>query len=249
MGSSAIIIGAVAVIGALVGLLVGFLLGRKNVKSLVEGALEEARVALDAREFTLRRQMDEQMTEIIELRARHEELIRLQDPAERSKHEQRKDLERHHGASHSSQISPAHVPESVAPVESADQTIQKLLKSLEENLRHPEEIPVTPAPTDSNKIEAPQEIKIAAPISEPLPIKKQQPIPTPEPIKKQETIKKPEPLKKQEPIKQQEPIKKQEQTNKQAPVKPSPATAPPRAEQDEWQEFAASLEALTRRKL
>ena len=83
MGSSAILIGAIALGTALICLFAGFRWGRSNVRSQIEDALDMARVSADAREFALREQLDQKMLEVSELRARAEEVQALQDEVAR----------------------------------------------------------------------------------------------------------------------------------------------------------------------
>ncbi len=228
MGSTAIIMGAVAVAIALICLLLGYRWGRSKLRSQIEEAIEKERISLDAREFTLREQLDDQMAELAALRAHTEEFSRLQGPDELNR-EQIRQSER---IAESSQNLPAQLPNPTPPVESADVAIQKLLKSIEDNLR----LPVAEPPKPN--------------VDEPRPNGNENPIPAlvnipasqkPEPIAKPAT-KKPEP---QEGPKT-EPASRPESKNPD-PIKPA-ALPPGPIVEDEWQEFASSLAALTRRK-
>ncbi len=73
MGHTAILIGAAALGIALICLFAGYLWGRSNVRSQIEDALDKVRVSADAREFALREQLDDKMFELNELRARADE--------------------------------------------------------------------------------------------------------------------------------------------------------------------------------
>jgi len=73
MGHTAILIGAAALGIALICLFAGYLWGRSNVRSQIEDALDKVRVSADAREFALREQLDDKMFELGELRARADE--------------------------------------------------------------------------------------------------------------------------------------------------------------------------------
>ena len=87
MGSHTATYAAAALAIALVALLAGFLWGRSNVKAQIEAAIEEASVSLNAREFTMRQQLDEAFAEVARLRPLAEELTAVQ---ERLKREQSK---------------------------------------------------------------------------------------------------------------------------------------------------------------
>ena len=65
----------------------GYLWGRSNVKSQIEDALDMARVSADAREFSVREELDDQMLELAELRASAEEVSRLREQVEQLKTE------------------------------------------------------------------------------------------------------------------------------------------------------------------
>jgi hypothetical protein len=73
MGHTAILIRAAALGIALICLFAGYLWGRSNVRSQIEDALDKVRVSADAREFALREQLDDKMFELGELRARADE--------------------------------------------------------------------------------------------------------------------------------------------------------------------------------
>src|SRR6516164_8773804 len=77
MGSTAIIYAAVAVGIALACLVAGRVWGRSNVRSQVEDAVEAARKSADAREFTIREQLDEKMAEVSRLAPLADEVGRL----------------------------------------------------------------------------------------------------------------------------------------------------------------------------
>src|SRR3954452_16693770 len=83
MGSSAITYAVVALAVAAVCLIAGFLWGRSNVKAQVEEAVEKEHVALDAREFAMRTQLEDAIAELAKLRPQAEELGRVQKRLER----------------------------------------------------------------------------------------------------------------------------------------------------------------------
>jgi hypothetical protein len=240
VGSMTILVGAVALVTALICLLVGYRWGRSNLRSQIEDAIKKERISLDAREFTMREQLDDQMAELVELRARAEEFSRQQEPLQQLKRQQMKEAESIGDSGEKLQVQTV---KASPPVESTDVTIQKLLKSIEDNLRQPVAEPPKPNVVESQKLEPitrpesqkPEQIAKAKP--EPQVIKKPAPIAKPE-------IKKPAPIAKPE-IKKQAPISKAESKTTE-PVK-SAAVPPGSIVEDEWQEFASSLAALTRR--
>jgi hypothetical protein len=253
MGTSAIVIGAVALATGLICLFFGYMWGRSNVKSQVEGALNQTRISADAREFALREQLDEMMVEVAKFRARAEESPRLQEPPAQLK------LKQVHGSAGgdvtseeldntmpATQKLPWQKQEATPPIESTDKTIQNLLKSIEEKSKQPEaeprvvtqqSTPPLPRPTPPKlPAEEPRVVaqKITAPpanlhTEEPRVITQKSTLPTPTtklPTEKPSAVTRPSPR----------------------PPSKSPASGPAAAAKDEWQEFAASLEALTRRK-
>jgi hypothetical protein len=160
MGSHAITYAVVALAIAGICLVAGFAWGRSNVKSQVEEAVEKEQVALDAREFAMRTQLEDAVAEVVKLRPLAEELGRVQKRLEReqAKYAQMKadfnatvgiSAEPSAQQSSDSELQPAQI-------ESADEAIQKLLHSLdvlndpnapddvEPLLREPE--PALPAP-------------------------------------------------------------------------------------------------------
>jgi hypothetical protein len=164
MGSTAIIHGVVALAAALVGVFIGFLLGRSKVKQQVEQALDLARTSLDAREFAMRQQVDQAMDEIARLRPLADELGRVQErlKIEQARYQEMKaEFSATFGgnAPESAESDLGAPPQETTPVrESADEQIQRLLKSLEENLSEPEELPLDAAPAD--QVGIPQSIEL-----------------------------------------------------------------------------------------
>ncbi|HMG85794.1 MAG TPA: hypothetical protein VK574_08620 [Terracidiphilus sp.] len=141
MGSTVILVGAVALGTGLVCLICGYLWGRSNVRSQIEDALDKARISADAREFSVREELDDRMLELADLRARAEELPRLREQVEQLT------SERTRGSAGGRVF--AYAPENNAPTEekppekvqhqvpvpeSTDKTIQNLLKSIEERM-------------------------------------------------------------------------------------------------------------------
>jgi FtsZ-interacting cell division protein ZipA len=234
MGSTAIVMGAVAVAIALICLLLGYRWGRSKLRSQIEEAIKKERISLDAREFTLREQLDDQMAELVALRAHAEEFASLQGSHEKLNREQIRQSE---SIAESSQDLPAQMPNPTPPFESADAAVQKLLKSIEDNLRQPVVEPPKPGVDEPrpNISENPMPALVNIPES-PKPESQK-----PEPIAKPAS-KKPEPQEgpKTEPTNRPE-------SKKPDPIKPADLPPSPIVE-DEWQEFASSLAALTRRK-
>jgi hypothetical protein len=134
MGSHAVIYAVAALAVALLCLLAGFQWGRTNVKAQIEDAIEKEHVALDAREFAMRQQLEDAIAEIARLRPLAEELSRVQKRLEReqAKYQHMKadfDASYHPGASHPSDEGAPVQPPPSAP--SADEAIQRLLQSLD----------------------------------------------------------------------------------------------------------------------
>jgi hypothetical protein len=138
MGSTAITYAGVALAVALVCLLLGFFWGRSNVRSKVEQALEQEHVALDAREFGMRQQLEDAFAEVARLRPQAEELGRVQErlKSEQKKYEQmRAEFNTMLGIdapeeSTAEESAVQHREPAPSP-ESADDAIQRLLQSLE----------------------------------------------------------------------------------------------------------------------
>jgi hypothetical protein len=212
MGSTHILVAAVVLGTGLVCLICGYFWGRSNVRSQIEDALDKARISADAREFSVREELDEKMVELAELRARAEEIPSLHQQIEQLQ------SERTHGsaggrasASRTQNDMPdqklpwsAHQP---APVpESTDKTIENLLKSIEDRMKQTEEDP---------------------PIAKEIPAVSIQAVATPPPTHFAVEI----------------PPTVTRMSAKPAAPQP-PAARPAPAAKDEWQEFAASLDAL-----
>ena len=135
MGSHAITYAVVALAIAAVCLIGGFVWGRSNVKAQIENAVEKEHVALDAREFAMRTQLEDAIAEIAKLRPLAEELGRVQKRLEReqAKYAQmRVEFNAAMGSEESlAQDSANSEPPPAQTQESADEAIQKLLQSLE----------------------------------------------------------------------------------------------------------------------
>lgn len=131
MGSHAITYAVVALAIAAACLFAGFAWGRSNVKAQIEEAVEKEHVALDAREFAMRTQLEDAIAELARLRPQAEELGRVQKRLER---EQAKYAQMRAEFNSAMGVAPEpsadEEPEPV-PVESADEAIHKLLQSLE----------------------------------------------------------------------------------------------------------------------
>jgi hypothetical protein len=134
MGSSAITYAVVALAIAAGCLIAGFLWGRSNLKAQLEDAVEKEHVALDAREFAMRTQLEDAIAEIAKLRPLAEELSRVQKRLER---EQLKYTQMRAEFNSTMGLVPEPAgnsdpdPAQSQVEESADQAIQKLLQSLE----------------------------------------------------------------------------------------------------------------------
>jgi len=165
MGSTATLMGAIALATGLICLFCGYLWGRSNVRSQIEDALDKARISADAREFALREALEEKMVELAELRARAEELPGLGERPERLLSEQM------HASAAGSGIADAldnrtHVAQKLpekegvaTPVpDSTEQTIQNLLKSIEQRLNQPAEEPQVAAQKSVPAVAKPAEV-------------------------------------------------------------------------------------------
>ncbi len=280
MGSHATLIGGVAVATALIGLLLGFLWGRSKLKAQIADALDKARASKEMREFELLEQLSNKMLEVNQLRARSEELPRLQEQLEQLKSQQARgsagggSTARDLGNATQARQQVLEQQQKPAPViESADKTVQNLLKSLEEKLKQSEAVPEAvaqksappPPPPPARPPVAPQP-RVAPQKSAPPPPPPPATLPAAEPrIVAQKTAPPlPPPPAKLPPA---APRVAAQRIPPPAPPQPSklpderprtgtpqrppanlPAGRPSSAAKDEWQEFAASLEALTRNK-
>ena len=244
MGNTAILIGAVALGTALICLFLGYRFGRSNVKSQIEGALDMARVSADAREYGLREQLDEQMIELGKLRAYAEEVLlsqqqlkqaqasRLQNAPSRSVVAEAP----HNGNAHR----PPELQNGATPVaQSGEKAMQDFLNSKEarpkpdesqdELLEKNRMLPVTKFPVRFPHTFTPQNTtpeQSKSPAVQPLPAKS----PAVQPVQTKPSTAQPQPAKSQA-------------------VKPLPAAPPavrptPAVNNDDWDEFAKSLEAL-----
>jgi hypothetical protein len=163
MGSHAITYAVVALAVAVVCLIAGFSWGRSNVRAQIENAVEKEHVALDAREFAMRTQLEDAIAELAKLRPSAEELVRVQKRLEReqSKYQQMKaEFNAATGISSSSEENSELEAPPVLPDASADEAIQKLLQSLEAFNAPGAE---TPAPLPEPKTIAPVAPAVPAP--------------------------------------------------------------------------------------
>jgi hypothetical protein len=251
MGHSATLIGAVALATGLVCLLCGYLWGRANLKSQIEDAVDLVRRSADAREFDLREQLDQKMLEISRMQETSGSRARTEGRPRSQKQPEQGELEQINasaasgaapGESVSTRKRPAAKQEPVPVVDATETTIQNLLKSMEEKLKQPEEA----SPVIAQEIPKPPPPKLPA---APPPAVTQQ---SPRPAAAQSSydpsravtqkIATPAPPK----LPATQPAVATQASTRPSPVKP-PATNQRPAAKDEWQEFAASLEALRRK--
>ncbi|MBS1804822.1 MAG: hypothetical protein JST28_15780 [Acidobacteria bacterium] len=264
MGSHAITYAVVALAIAVTCLFAGFSWGRSNVRAQIEDAVEKEHVALDAREFAMRTQLEDAIAELAKLRPEAEELGRVQKRLEReqTKYRQMKaEFNAATGAPKALDEDPEAEVEAAPPAVSADEAIQKLMQSLE----------VFNAPNDGGAASASE--------PEPTPVKQVAPTPpvAPPVVAAATPPKAPEPPRTMPPPVPSVPHRVPAQSRPQQspppaprmpePVAPlSPAPPPPTApvsvpaksanaepakpgqQVDEWQEFARQLEALTGKK-
>ncbi|HXS78367.1 MAG TPA: hypothetical protein VN753_19465 [Terracidiphilus sp.] len=254
MGSAAIIYAVVALALALACLAGGFFWGRSNVRAQIEDAVEKEHVALDAREFAMRTQLEDAIAENARLRPLAEELARVQKrlEQEQAKYARMKsDFNSSFGSTQPDVSDLDDPPPADGPV-SADEAIHKLLQSLEvfndPNAEKPVPVeiakgdPIPPAPAVSASVLPPVQ-----PVAKPLAIPNFRPASATAPISKRPPVA-PTPVN-----------VVPEAPKTPAPPPPSPAPAPsskpapplsakPAQTVDEWQEFARQLEALTGKK-
>lgn len=253
MASSLIVGGAVALGSSLVSLISGYFWGRSNVRSQIEDALDKARVSADAREFTVREELDERLVELAQYRTLAEEVPGLRRQI------QKLELERPRisagfrvnslgSEDTSSQEQQSEIVDPAPPPpESADTAIEKLLKSIEERMNQPEEAPPAvveksaqpPAPKRF-AVEIPPAVTQLTPKAAPAPAAAQ---PSPKSVPAQ-----PGPRPIVQPGPRAIPAQPSQRAAQPKPIpaqsSPKPAAPAPAAPKDEWQEFAASLAAL-----
>ena len=245
MGSTAILIGAVALGTALIFLFLGYRFGRSNVKSQVEGALDMARVSADAREFALREQLDDQMVELGKFRARAEEVLLSQQQLEKVQAAKVQNTPNRSAAAeqphNGNTRRPPEPQRGVTPVaQSGEKAMQDFLNSKEakpkpqdesqdELLERNTRLPVTKFPVRFPHTFTPQNTtpeQSKSPAVQPPPAKP----PVVQPV-------------------QTKPSAAQHQPTRSPAAKPLPAASPsvrpvPAVNNDDWDEFAKSLEAL-----
>lgn len=262
MGSHAILIGGVGLAAALIGLFSGFTWGRSNLKAQIADALDKARASKDMREFELLEELSNKMLEVNELRARADELPRLKEQLEQLKSQQVRGFAgggstaREFGnAAQTRQQVPEQQQKPAPVIESADKTVQNLLKSLEEKLKQPEAVPQAVAQKSAPPPPPPPPPPARPPVAAQPRVAPQKstppPPPPPAPVKlpaagprvAAQKITPPAP-----PPPSKLPDQKPRTVISQRPLTNPPAGRPSPGAKDEWQEFAASLEALTRNK-
>lgn len=146
MGSTAIISGGIALVVALVCLLVGRSWGRSGVQSQVEEAVKNEQVSSDTREFAMRQQLDEAIAEIARLRPLAEEFGQIQERLRREQsqlNQMKADFDatmRGDSAGEPEEVA-SRIEKPAPRAESADEAIQRLLKSLERTLSEPDQHP------------------------------------------------------------------------------------------------------------
>jgi hypothetical protein len=251
MGSTTISYAVLALAVGIPCLLAGFFWGRSNLKSNVEKAVEQEHVSLDAREFAMRQQLDEAITEIARLRPLAEELASVRERLEQEQtryHRMKADFDAALNggtvAETEAQEGPAPPPQPAMTPQSADEAIQKLLQSLE--TIGADGIPAT---SDTNEPEVSELRPETVPVAPPEPI---QVVNRPRPVEPPKAVEIPKP-------KPEAPQSSRPHSSPPGPIKaaPGPVAAKPPVQSeppktgetvDEWQEFARSLAALTGRK-
>lgn len=260
MGSHAITYAVVALAIAAVGLIAGFFWGRSNVRAQIEQAVGKEHVALDAREFAMRTQLEDAIAENARLRPLAEELARVQKRLEQ-------DQSRFEGTRPDSTTSlGTAVPEPSGPdqsvpetLASADHAIQKLMQSLEAfNAPHPDNAAI--ATVKSGPASSPSDVANVP--AQPPPHAAQEPIVLPQfapaPEAGESGLGAPsaaaaKPPAHSDPASNPAPQDLAPGVAPATPSSPARKPNPPtgvRSGQtvDEWQEFARQLEALTGKK-
>lgn len=200
MGSHALIYAVVALAISAACLFAGFSWGRSNVKAQIEQAVEKEHVALDAREFAMRTQLEDAIAEVSRLRPLAEELGRVQKRLEREQAKYAQMKAEFNASLGNTDESPAEDSSDAEAQlaesrESADEAIQKLLQSLEV-LNNPDaaadaepllgEAPVvpSPAPVTAPVAAVPQTAAVPEPARAAVPSKPQAvaQAPVPKPI-------------------------------------------------------------------
>jgi hypothetical protein len=230
MGSSVILVGAVALGTGLICLVCGYFWGRSNVRSQIEDALDKARISADAREFSVREELDDKMLELAQLRSSAEEAARLRGEVEQLKSERPRgsvvggvSAQANGNNAQYEQMPAEKVAPPPPPPESADKAIQNLLKSIEERMKQTEE----PLRDATERSATPPVKKFAVEIPPTVTQLSAKPAPAEVPVAKAAPAE----------LRAAKPAPTQLRAAKPAPpVK------------DEWQEFAASLDALRNRK-
>jgi hypothetical protein len=207
------------------------------------------RRSADAREFDLREQLDQKMLELSELRARAEARPQSHKQAEPGELNQVSASAANGAAtpeSRSTTIKPVPKQEPAPVIDQTEKTIQNLLKSMEEKLKQPDEM--LPAIAQESPMPTP-----AIPADRPAPVAQQIPrpavtaVPPAIPGVAAQTISTPPPANlPQEPPRVATPPRVAPPPSPRPSPSKQPATSQRPAARDEWQEFAASLEALRR---
>jgi hypothetical protein len=170
MGSHAITYVVVALAIAVACLFGGFVWGRSNLRAQVEEAVEKEHVALDAREFAMRTQLEDAVAELATLRPQAEELGRVQKRLEREqvKYAQMKaEFNVTMGIAAESAVQESSGSEPQASGDSADEAIQKLLQSLEDLNDPNTPADMEPVVRQSSEPAVPAPPQAAAPTSTP----------------------------------------------------------------------------------
>jgi hypothetical protein len=268
MGSHAVTYAVVALAIAVACLIAGFLWGRSNVRAQIEDAVEKEHVALDAREFAMRTQLEDAIAENAKLRPLAEELGRVQKRLEQEQAKyacMKSDFNASYRAAQTNPSPEADEPSPADAPASADEAIHKLLQSLEvfnapetdkpvpSKETNPAPVaPISAAPDRLASVPTPAAAPVQ-PVAKPLAIPEFKPTPKiarPTPPPPVPAISTPTPAAAKNPA-PQIPVPAAASGNPAPPPprKPVPTDpAKPSQPVDEWQEFARQLEALTGKK-
>lgn len=259
MGSHAITYAVVALAIAVSCLIAGFFWGRSNAKVQVELAIEKEHVALDAREFAMRTQLEDAIAELAKLRPLAEDPGRLKTRTEREQTTYSPvkagfDASRGIATEPTTEGNSDPEPQSLRAQESADEAIQKLLQSLEvfndpgapgnserDNPGTADAVIAESATDTMSASRQPADIPNVVETPAPAPPKPIAVTPLPEehkavPVETRETLLSDS---KEPGVAARSSVR----------TKPAPAESAKSAQTiDEWQEFARQLEALTGKK-
>lgn len=276
MGNNAILIGASALVTALICLFLGYRWGRSNVRSQIENALDMARRSADAREFDLREQLDGKMVEVSQLRTQADSvplLLQKIEQMQASRLRSSSGIATDEAPQEHTTIRTPLRQQGTPVADPAEKTIQHRLSSKEEKSEQAEQNheaplekngkpPVAKAPvkfpnsfTPQNAAPEPAKSPAIPPVASESPVVRPVPPKSPaiQPVAAQSPVARPVPPKSPaiRPVAAESPAAKP--VPARSPVIPPVAAKPPAvkpahaANNDDWDEFAKSLEAFRKK--